>query len=168
MDGKLLTQEELLPLFEAARWAPSSRNNQPWRFIITNTEKDKEEFMAFLGDFNKQWCKNAGALVIVLSANTFDNDQPSKTHSFDTGAAWMSLALEGARREFVVHGMEGVDYDKIKQVLQVSENFTVEMMIAIGKFGKRSQLLGELKKRELPSLRKKLDEIISWNSFKWR
>ncbi|MFA6461224.1 MAG: nitroreductase family protein [Candidatus Woesearchaeota archaeon] len=161
MNGKLLTKEELMPLFEAARWAPSSSNGQPWKFIVANTEKEKELFLNLLIDFNQQWCKHAGALVVVVSANKINN-LPALTHSFDTGAAWMSLALEGSRRNLVVHAMQGFDYEKTRKMLNLPEEYTVECMIAIGKPGKISQLSPELAKRELPSTRKPLAEIIQW------
>src|SRR3989344_8464487 len=82
MSGESLTKEELLPLFEAARWAPSSFNNQPWRFVIASSKEDKEKFMEFLGDFNKLWCKHATVLVVTISRNLFEhNDKPARTHS---------------------------------------------------------------------------------------
>ncbi len=169
MTGESLTREELLPLFEAARWAPSSYNNQPWRFIIATAEQ-KEKFMDFLGDFNKQWCKNAAALVVVCSANNFThNGQPAITHSFDTGAAWMSVALEGARRNLVVHGMQGFEYDKVKQTLQIPNNYTIEAMFAIGKFAKKSILPKEMREKEVPSSRKEVNEFVNWDGkFEWQ
>ena len=169
MTGEVMSKEELLPLFEAARWAPSSFNNQPWRFVVA-TGKEKKKFMEFLGDFNRQWCKNASALVVIVSSNLFDyNKTPSKTHSFDTGAAWMSLALEGARRGYVVHGMEGFDYDKVRQVLGIPSSYTVEAMCAIGKPAAASILPEEIAKREVPSQRKPVQEFVNLEGkFGWR
>ncbi len=168
MSGEVMTKEELLPLFEAARWAPSSYNNQPWRFIAA-VGKEKGQFMNFLGDFNRQWCKNASALVVIVSSNLFDhNKKASITHSFDTGAAWMSLALEGARRGFVVHGMEGFDYEKVRTELKIPQTYTVEAMCAIGKPGKLSVLSPEMAKREVPSGRKKMNEFVNLDGkFEW-
>ncbi len=163
MTGEPLTQAELLPLFEAARWAPSSYNNQPWRFIVATAEQ-KEKFMDFLVDFNKQWCKNAGALVLILSANNFThNNQPAQTHSFDTGAAWMSLALEGARRNLVVHGIQGFDYDKVRTVLNIPDNYTIEAMFAVGKFAKKKVLPKDMQEKETPSGRKEVSEFVNWD-----
>ena len=168
MTGEVMTKEELLPLFEAARWAPSSYNNQPWRFIVA-VGKEKGQFMNFLGDFNRQWCKNASALVVIVSSNLFDhNKNPSKTHSFDTGAAWMSLALEGARRGLVVHGMEGFEYEKVRKELNIPQTYTVEAMCAIGKPGKLGVLSPEMAKREVPSGRKKVGEFLNLEGkFVW-
>src|SRR3989344_3511168 len=165
MTGESIPKEELLALFEAARWAPSSRNNQPWRFVIA-IGKNKEQFLHFLGERNQIWCKNAAALVVVCSSTTFEYDgSPSKTHSSDTGAACMSLALEGARRGLVVHAMEGFDYDRASRELKVPTNYKVELMITIGKLAKSSILPEELAKREIPNQRKPLKEIISWEEF---
>lgn len=163
-----MTKEELMPLFEAARWAPSSFNNQPWRFVVALSKEDKEKFMDFLVDFNKQWCKNAAALVVIISSSVFDyNNQPSVTHSLDTGAAWMSLALEGARRGYVIHGMEGFDYDKVRKVLKIPQKYTIEAMCAIGKLAEPSVLPKEIAEKEKPSTRKPLTEIMSWGEFRW-
>ncbi len=169
MSGEEMAKEELMPLFEAAKWAPSSYNNQPWRFIVAVTKEDKEKFMEFLGDFNRQWCKNASALVVIVSSKVFEfNGQPSITHSFDTGAAWGALCLEGGRRGLVVHGMQGFDYDKVKSVLNIGDNYTVEAMCAIGKMGKKSVLPKEMREKEVPSQRKSVQEIVSFGTFKWK
>ncbi len=162
MKGKL-TKKDLLPLFEAARWAPSAFNVQPWRFIVA-TGKKKDEFMDFLVDFNKEWCKNATALVVIISRNNSEyKNKPNPTHSFDTGAAWMSIALEGARRGFVVHGMSGFDYKKVKRVLKISNKFTIEAMFAVGRLGPKTVLPEAISKTETPNQRKKMSEIVSWN-----
>ena len=168
MTGESIPTEELLALFEAARWAPSSRNNQPWRFVIA-VGKNKEQFLHFLGEKNQIWCKNAAALVVVCSSTTFEyGGGSSKTHSSDTGAACMSLALEGSRRGWVVHAMEGFDYNRTRKELNIPNTYSVELMLAIGKLAKSSTLPEELAKREIPNQRKPLKEIISWGEFKWK
>ncbi|MBT3836579.1 nitroreductase family protein [Candidatus Woesearchaeota archaeon] len=162
MKGKL-TKSELKSLFEAARWAPSAFNVQPWRFIVA-TGKRKDVFTDFLVDFNKSWCKNATALVVIISRiNSEYKEKPNPTHSFDTGAAWLSLALEGARKGFVVHGMSGFDYKRAKRVLKISNKYKIEAMCAIGKLGPSSVLPKDMAKQEKPNQRKKLSEIVSWN-----
>lgn len=166
MSGDELTDEELFPLFEAARWAPSSYNNQPWRIIIARTPADRERFLEFLAPGNRTWCIRAAVLVVVISRNTFEyNSKPARTHSFDTGAAWENLALEGSRRGLVVHGMQGFDYEKAKQVLGVPDDYTVEAMIAIGKLGDKSLLPEKLQQVEVPSDRKPLAEIVFEGCF---
>ncbi|HEX9830803.1 MAG TPA: nitroreductase family protein, partial [Thermodesulfobacteriota bacterium] len=79
------------------------------------------------------WAKNASALIVIISRKTFDhNGKPSRTHSFDTGAAWQNLALQGALKGLVIHGMQGFDYDKAREVLNVSDDYEVEAMAAVG------------------------------------
>ena len=89
---------------------------------------------------NQEWTKNAAALLVFVSKSTFDfNGKPYPTHSFDTGAAWENLALQGWMKGYVVHGMQGFDYDKAKTALKVPDEYRVEAMIAVGnvrKYGK--------------------------------
>lgn len=135
MNGEAVTAEELKPLFEAAHWAPSSFNNQPWRFYYAL--RDTQQFQIFfdlLVEKNQQWCKKAGCLVILVSKTTFDhNGTPMRTHAFDTGAAWHAFAVEGIRRGLVVHGMAGFNYDAAAKVLDLGEEYHVNCMIAVGK-----------------------------------
>jgi nitroreductase len=168
MTGEEMTDEELMPLFEAARWAPSSFNGQPWRFLYAkrNTPHWKK-FFDLMVPFNQSWTKNASCLVVVISKKTFEhNNKPERTHSYDTGAAWMSLALEASSRGYVAHGMEGFDYDKAKKDLHVSDDYQVEAMIALGKKAPKENLSEELQKKEVASPRRPLSEIIHEGSFK--
>ncbi len=168
MTGEEMSEQELMPLFEAARWAPSSYNNQPWRFLYARRNTPSWAlFFDLLVDFNKGWTKNAAALVVVISHTTFEkNNKPSVTHSYDTGSAWMSLALEGASRGYVVHGMEGFDYEKARKVLEIPKDYQVEAMAAIVKRAPKEKLPTELQERENPSSRKPLSEIVIEGKFK--
>lgn len=167
MTGEPMTDEELFPLFEAARWAPSSYNNQPW--IILYAKRDTPEwdlFYSLMVDFNQKWTKNASALVVMASHNLYElNQKPAPTHSYDTGAAWMSIALEGSARGYVVHGMSGFDYEKARQVLNIPKDYTVEAMAAIGKRAPKEVLPPEIQAKEFPSPRKELAEIICNGKF---
>jgi nitroreductase len=167
MTGEEMTDEELLPLFEAARWAPSSYNNQPWRFLYAKRNTPHwDAFFNLMVPPNQAWAKNAACLVVVVSKKTFDhNNKPSRTHSFDTGSAWMGLALEAISRKYAVHGMEGFDYDTAKKRLHVPEDFQVEAMIAIGKRAPKENLPEDDQKREFPSDRRPLSEIIQEGGF---
>lgn len=167
MSGEPIAQEDLMTLFEAARWAPSSYNNQPWRFLYAR--RDTEQWALFfdlLVEFNQSWARNAAVLVLFISKNTFDtNGELSVTHSFDTGAAWENLALQGWLNGLVVHGMQGFDFERARTVLNVPEGFKVEAMVAIGKPGSIDVLPAELRERELPSDRRKLEETICEGRF---
>ncbi len=168
MTGEEFSDNELMPLFEAAKWAPSSYNGQPWRFIYAKRNtKHWDKLFNLLVDFNKQWCRNAAALVVVVSRNNFEhNEKPAQTHSFDTGAAWENLALEAASRGLAVHGMQGFDYGKARSDLEIPEGYTVEAMMAIGKRGKKEGLPAEMQEMEIPSTRKPLKEIIMEGKFR--
>lgn len=167
MTGEPLREDEICALFEAARVAPSSYNSQPWRFVfVTKQDPQWSDFFHLLVDFNKQWCQRASMLVIVISKKTFDhNNKLSPTHSFDTGAAWMSLALEGASRGLVVHAMSGFSMAEAKRLLQISDDFHIEAMIAIGRRGGKELLPQDMQEKETPSGRKALHEIVFRGSF---
>lgn len=167
MIGGEVSDEEMMSLFEAARWAPSSYNNQPWRFIYAKRNTSEwEALFNLMVDFNKQWAKNAAVLVVVISHNYFDyNGKPSQTHSYDAGAAWMSLALEGSIRGLVIHGMQGFDYDKARKNLSIPDDYTVEAMIAIGKKAPKEKLPLEMQQKEFPSDRRSLSEIVMKGVF---
>ena len=168
MTGEPLSDEELKPLFEAARWAPSSSNAQPWRFLYVKRETSYwNRLFDLLVDFNKEWCKNAAVLGLVFSRMTLEkNNKPSRTHVYDTGAAWENFCLEGTRRGLVVHGMEGFDYDKARTQLKIPDDYQVEAMAAIGKPGQKDDLPPALQAREFPNDRKPQAEFVFEGSFK--
>jgi nitroreductase len=167
MSGEPVSEEELMILFEAARWAPSSYNNQPLRILYARRDMENWDlFFDLLGDFNQSWASKAGALLLFVSKTTFDkNGQPSITHSFDTGAAWASLALQGWMKGLVVHGMEGFDYERARTDLDIPGEFRVEAMAAVGRPGNVDDLPAELREREAPSDRRKLDQTICEGKF---
>ena len=165
--GEELTDKELFTLFEAARWAPSSYNNQPWRFIYAKrNSKDWDALFNLLVDFNKQWCANASVLVVIISKKTFDyNGTPSVTQQFDTGAAWENLAIQATSQGLSTHGMQGFDYEKARKDLGVPDEYDVVAMAVIGKKGAKEKLSAELQQREVPSDRKPLSEIVMEGKF---
>ena len=167
MTGEPLDEAEYLPLFEAARWAPSAFNNQHWRFVYAAREDEEwDEFADLLNEANQSWATDAAVLAVITSKTTFDhNGEPAPVHSFDTGAAWENLTLEGARRGLAVHAMAGFDYERAAEELGVPEEFEVEAMVAIGERAPTETLPEELQEREDPSGRKPLDEIVLQGGF---
>jgi nitroreductase len=167
MSGEPVTKEELLTLFEAARWAPSSFNNQPWRILYAR--RDTEHWHVFLGllvEGNRSWAKDAAALLLFVSKETFDhNSKPYPTHSFDTGAAWENLALQATLGGLVTHGMQGFDYERARTELNIPEGFRVEAMVAVGRPGDPASLPENVRAREKPSDRKPLSEITCEGPF---
>lgn len=168
MTGEEIADEELFPLFEAARWAPSSYNNQPWRFLYTKkNHPDWSLFFNLMIPFNQSWTKNASVLLLVISGKYYEhNRKPCRTHSFDTGAAWACMALEGSWRGLVVHGMEGFDYEQAQLALKIPDDYQVEALVAIGKRAPFTKLSEELQKKEVPSTRKSLAEIAWEGKFR--
>lgn len=162
-----ISNNELFSLFEAARWAPSSSNSQPWRFIYAKrNSKNWNDLFNLLIDFNKQWCANASVLVVLVSRKNFEhNGQPSITHKFDTGAAWENLALQAVSQGLITHAMAGFDYEKAGKDLAVPSDYEVVAMIAIGKKGLKENLSPELQAREIPNTRKPLSELVMEGKF---
>jgi len=169
MSGEEVAEEELMRLFEAARWAPSSFNAQQWRVLYARRGTEHwPVFFELLVDANKSWAKNAAVLVLFISRKTFDyNDEPSITHSYDTGAAWENFALQGFHQGLVVHGMEGFDYERARGELHIPEQFQIEAMAAVGRPGAKELLPDKLQKRESPNDRRRLAESICEGPFRF-
>lgn len=155
-------------LFEAARWAPSSYNAQPWRMLYAlRSSASWSKFFGLLLTGNKAWAHNAAALVLFVSKKINDRTgQPSVTHSFDAGAAWGYFALQGSMLGYAVHGMQGFDYAAAQRDLGIPEAFRVEAMVAVGRPAARESLPEALQVRESPSDRRKLSETVCEGS--WR
>lgn len=167
MTGEELDEDTIMSLFEAARWAPSSYNNQPWRFIYAKRNTIHwNKLFNLLAALNKVWAKNAAVLVVVIARKNFEhNEKYSITHQYDAGAAWENLALEASSRGLVAHGMQGFDYEQARADLHIPDNFDVMAMIAIGKKGPKNNLPAQLQEREHPNDRKPLAEIIMEGQF---
>ena len=161
-----MSKEELMTLFEAARWAPSSNNLQPWRFIYAMRDTlEFQTFLSFLAEGNRIWCAKAGLLIVTISNKLTPKGTPYVTHSFDAGSAWENLALQAAAINLVAHGMAGFDYKMAKEKLNIPEDYAVEMMIAVGKPGKIEDLPETMRAGEKPNDRKPLSEIVFEGKF---
>jgi nitroreductase len=159
MSGEPLTQPQLMTVLDAARWAPSSGNFQPWRFLYALRGGDFwDVFMDFVVPANRLWAEQAGALVVLVSRTTRDDGRPMRTHSYDTGAAWMSLALQAWKSGLVAHGIQGFDYEKAARVLRVPKDHAVEAMAVLGHPGDSAKLDERLREREVPSDRRPLEQ----------
>ena len=161
MSGEKITKKEMNSLLEAARWAPSSYNGQPWRFYYAlRGDKHFDTYMDIVNEFNQSWAEHSGALIIVASTGVFEhNGEPDNTHKLSVGAAYENLALQGADMDLVVHGMAGFDYEAAKEYTDMPDSHEVICMAAVGKPGKKEDLPEQLQERESPSDRKPLSEI---------
>lgn len=156
MSGAHIEKATLMTLFEAARWAPSSNNAQPWRFVyVLRGTAAWPRFLALLTPRNQSWCAQAGALVLIASQRELEGSgKPNRTHSFDTGSAWMSLALQASLLGLIAHGMAGFDYGAAGELAGVPDGYAVEAMCALGYPGPVANLPEELRAREVPSTRR--------------
>lgn len=169
--GDVIEKSDLLRLFEAARWAPSSYNAQPWRFVYARRGEDHwERLLGLLNPFNASWAKDASALIAIVSNQTFivpgkDEATANYSHSFDAGAAWASLALQASLLGWQAHGMAGFDHARAISELNLPDGFRPEAIVAIGKPGDASQLPEALRAREVPSQRNPISDHIFEGRF---
>lgn len=163
---KPVEEEKLNAIFEAARWAPSAMNIQPWRFIVGQTEEEREKFLSILNEGNVLWCKRVPVFVAVLSQKV-RNDEGAQNpfHAFDTGAAWGFLALEAVRQGLITHGMGGFDRAKAREVLRVPDDYEIQAIIAVGYHDPKAPLAESLREREKPSNRKPIEEFVYKGTF---
>lgn len=168
MAGAALTHGDLRTLFEAARWAPSCFNAQPWRFAYALRDTAHwEPLFNCLTEGNQVWVRRAGALIAVITRSEYErNGKPAPTHSFDGGAAWMSIALQVAELGLVAHAMRGFDNQAARVALSVPEVFDLPAMIAVGHPGEIEDLPERYRERELPSSRKPLEEVVFEGNFR--
>ena len=161
MSGEPFTMDEVNTLFEAARWAPSTYNEQEWRFLYAR--RDTPEWPLFHGllvEFNQMWCAKGALLGVVLAHKVFTrNGKENPVHLFDAGNAYMSLALQGAAMGLVVHGMAGFDYAKAAKDLKVPDDYAVVAMFVAGRPGKLEDLPEPMCEGEVPTGRMKVAEI---------
>ena len=169
--GETIDDATLLSFFEAARWAPSAYNSQPWRFIYAKQGTDNwPRFVGLLSEFNRAWAQNASALVVLLSKTHFvppgkSQAIPATTHAFDAGAAWANLALQASLAGWHTHAVGGYDKEKAREVLAVPADYELQSAIVIGKRGDKSLLSPSLQEREQPSQRRPLAELVAEGGF---
>jgi len=171
-DGSEIPDEDLLAIFEAARWAPSAFNSQPWRFLYAKRgDADWDRFLSLLIPWNQGWAHSASVLVYILSDSLPFTDKEtgapagSHTHSFDAGAAWVSLALQATRMGYHAHGMSGIQHELARAELAIPERYRLEAACVIGRIGDPAMLDDKLRARETPSGRKPLGEFVFRGNF---
>ncbi|GBD99082.1 putative NAD(P)H nitroreductase [bacterium BMS3Abin07] len=168
-DGRPVPDEDMLSIFEAARWAPSSYNEQPWHYIIAGKE-NKEEFetmLLCLVEANQLWAKNAPVLALGITRLSFiRNDKPNRAAIHDLGLASMNLVLEATARGIAVHQMIGIEPGRIRNVYNVPEGFEPVTGLAIGYAASPDRMPEALRERDLTRrTRRPLKEFIF--SGKW-
>jgi nitroreductase len=155
-------------LFEAARWAPSASNLQPWLFVYADSEALLERARPILRDGNRRWADRAPLLVFVFARrHNPKTGEPNRLAVFDTGAAWMSLALQASKLGLHAHAMGGIHQDRAYEILGVPpDQFESLCAIAIGKRGSRDDLPDDLREREAPSERRSREDFAHRGGFR--
>jgi nitroreductase len=160
---KDISAKELKALFEAARWAFSSSNEQPWRFLVGRRGDDtyKKIFDALV-EFNQSWAKSAPVLVLSVAKKTFTGkDSPNRFALHDTGAATANLALQATANGLHTHSMAGFDAEQVRASFAIPTDYEIGAVTAIGYFGDPASLPEHLQKIEVaPRQRKPLEEFL--------
>ena len=170
--GEAVPEGELLRMFEAARWAPSAYNSQPWRFLYALRDTpDWSTFLDLLVPGNQKWAKDTGALVILVSNTQMklgDALQLSYSHSLDAGAASANFALQAIRQGWHVHGMTGFDRERAAVALRVPADHRVEAAYAVGRATPRAELTQEQLPKETPNARRPITDFAFAGGFPTR
>jgi nitroreductase len=160
-DPSPLAEDQLAALFEAARWAPSCYNEQPWLFLYAVTPEDRARFAEALLSANQVWAPRAPLLFFVLCRRRFGHNNQENRHApFDAGAAWLALALQARKLGLYAHAMAGFSRQKAYEILAVpQEDYDIMAAVAVGRGGDAQILPDDVAAREQPSQRKPLTEV---------
>jgi len=159
-----ISEEEMNTILEAASYAPSANNFQPWRFYVATTAEQKALFEQFIMPRNAVWSQKASAYILLAGDTSLPEGKTNNNHAFDSGAAWASIAFQAKMLGLSTRAMGGYDREQAKQVLAMPEHFVPHVVIAIGKPGTIDQLDESFHKVNGPTPRKSLDElVISYN-----
>ena len=169
--GEEIPDAVLFAAFEAARWAPSGSNAQPWRFLYAKRGGAKWPlFLDLLLPGNRAWAEKASALILIVSKKTGIRQRdgqigPLPSRSFDSGAAWQNFSLQANASGWHTRGIGGYDREKARPALRVPEDYDLENFVAIGKQADRSTLSEELQQKEAPTSRLPLQELVLEGGF---
>jgi len=167
-DNKNVEDSILFSLFEAARWAASCNNSQPWRFIIAKSENKEEHTKALLcfNERNQRWVKNAPVIGFVCAYKLMPNNNPNRTHFYDTGMAMAQFSLQALEHNLYIHQAGGILVDKVISDYSVPEDVDVICGFGLGYQGEAEILPEELAERELDKrVRNTISEFTFSNSF---
>lgn len=161
-------KEDLMAILEAARFAPSCFNEQPWRFMVADDPGSLEVMRSVLMEKNYLWAKRAPVLILMLSKKTFHkNGKENNYHDFDTGTAWGFLSLEAVRRGYQTHAMAGIKKKLAREIFKIPEDLHIIGMVALGTKGSIDDLDPIFIEGESPSSRMALEDVIlSVDAFK--
>jgi len=157
-----ISDTDLVAILEAASWAPSAFNGQPWRFFVgKHGDPTYSQILASLVEFNQGWAKNAAALILVAAKPTREDGSIHGDYQFDCGLAVAQLVIETHDRGLVAHQMTGFDKDKARTNLEMASELVPVVVIAIGKQDLPEKLPAAMAEREVaPRGRKPLEELV--------
>ena len=161
--------EKLLSLFEAARWAPSGGNLQPWSFLVVTNQKSEhfQKLVGVLSEGNQQWAKNVPVLVLTLARKEREPGKPNPWAAYDLGQSIAHLSVQASTMGLHVHQMGGFDARQATEIFNIPDDFQALTVVAIGYLGDPDQLPEGLREREVQGrTRKPLEEIVfihEWN-----
>jgi len=159
--SKPVAREELMALLEAARYAPSCSNEQPWRFLITDDAEKLARMRSVLDEGNQGWANKAPVLILVTGKKSFEKSaKHNHWQMFDAGTAWGYLSIEAEGRGLVTHAMGGFDREKARREFSIPDDLEIITVIAVGYYGDKSELSDFNQKREQPQPRKEIEEIL--------
>jgi nitroreductase len=168
-DGSEMPQEDLEVIFEAAGWAPSAYNVQPWTFLYARRgDENWDLLLSQLVEFNQGWAKAASAIVYIVSDKYMRSDAgnaDNHSHSFDAGAAWALAALQAQAMGYHTHGMTGIKFGEAEAALGIPADHRLEAAFVIGKAAGKEVLPDFLQEREVPTNRKPVSEIAKAGKF---
>ena len=158
---KGVPEDILMALLEAARYAPSCNNEQPWRFIIANDEDKLTRMRSSLDPGNQEWANRAPVLILVAAEKTFlKNGSDNCWSRFDAGTAWGYLSLEAQRRGLIAHAMGGFSIEKAVKAFNIPDRYEIITIIAVGYYGNKDHLSAYNQNREHPNSRKEIKELL--------
>jgi nitroreductase len=167
-DARPIEREKLQSLFEAARWAPSCNNAQPWRFLIARKgEPQYEQLFGCLVEGNQRWARRAPVLLLSVAKLTFEDGSPNRHAYHDVGLAAENLVLQATAMGLAAHQMAGYHLDKVRAEFAIPPDFDPVAAIAIGYPGEPGILEERLRQREMkPRERSPIAEFVfaaQWN-----
>ncbi|HOY38626.1 MAG: nitroreductase family protein [Bacteroidales bacterium] len=162
-DGKTISEQQANTLVEAAMWAPSAYNEQPWRYIVAHKGSEKfDKILAALIEFNHAWAKEASLLVVSLAKKIYSHDgKPNYHYMYDTGAANAFMINQATSMGIFSHSMGGIYYDKMRELFAIPEELEICSVIAFGYHSEASGANEQLLQREQqPRMRKAMKDVV--------
>lgn len=161
IDGRKIAKDDIMALIEAARYAPSCFNEQPWRFKIADDEETLQKMRSVLNPSNQVWANNAPVLILIASKKNFSlNNKENYWHMFDAGTAWGYLSLEAQKRGLAAHAMGGFSIEAARRIFEIPRDYSIITVVAVGQYGKKELLSEEMQKEEHPNVRKEAEALL--------